>query len=365
MKNIPIYRPQLPPFYKILPNLQDMYQSEMLYPSTFTGRLEERIKDMCGVSYTHAVSSCSLALVLLMNLMPRGSKVIIPSFTFSATLEALEWAGQIPLVVDVDRNGQLDYNLVAQALREHTDVSAILPVHMWGNACHPEVFENIAAEFGVRLFFDAAHNLGTIYKGRHIGTYGHATAHSIAATKPISAGEGGLVLTNYQWVDVGVRDGAAHGLVGKLDTRIRGINGKIQEFNSILALHALDRFDETKNRRREIIEQYRLAFKASPDVRVWQNVDEVDPMYKDCVIFVEDMSTRAALEKHLNTNGIGTKRYFDPAVADMGSFKGIVHSTKVGRELSQRCLTIPLYPALTNEDVQHIIGTIRSFFDGR
>lgn len=362
MTNISIYKPQLPEYSLVEPDIRAMMESQMLYPSTYTGKLEARVKELCQVPFTHAVSTCSLALILLLNLLPRGKKVIIPSFTFSATLEALEWAGQIPLVVDVDENGQLDAELVRKALNEHNDVVGILPVHMWGNVCYPDVFEDLAADYGVKLFFDGAHNIGTLYKGRHVGTFGHATAHSIAATKPISAGEGGLILSKYQWVDAGVRDGSAHGLVGGLDTRIRGINGKIQEFNSILALHAFDRFAETKKRRALIIDTYRDAFKNVPGLRVWRNVPDVDPMYKDCVVFTKDYATRAALERHLNTNGIGTKRYFDPAIPDMGSFQGIVHSARVGRQLSATCLTIPLYPALTDQEVERIITTIKEFF---
>lgn len=362
---IPIYKPQLPPYTTVEPEIREMFSSGILYPGKYTQRLESRVADMCRVPYVHAVTSCSLGLVLVMNLLPKRSKVIIPAFTFNATLQALEWNDHIPVVVDVDDDGQMRPDLVEAALDQHPDVKAVIPVHMWGNACYPEEYHRMSRERDdLMVIFDGAHVLGTTFKGRHLAEFGNGVVYSIAATKPVSAGEGGLVVTPNLWIYEGVREGAGHGLVGSLDTRSRGINGKIQEFNSILAYHALNMFDETRRRRAEIITAYRENFRDVP-VRVWKTRDGVDPSYKDCVIFTQTGPERNRLETFLNQKGIGTKRYFDPAVADMGSFEGIVHSTENGRKLAATCLTIPLYPALTKEEVEFIITSVRTYFGVR
>jgi len=362
---IPIYKPQLPPYESVEPDIRAMYTSGLLsstaYTAKYTGQLEKRIADICGVPFVQTISSCSLGLILVFNILPKQSKVIMPSFTFNATLQALEWNDHVPVIVDVDDDGQMRPDLAEAALNDHPDAAAIFPVHMWGNACYPEEFEILAKEKGVHLFFDGAHVFGTTFKGRSLSQFGDGVVYSIAVTKPLSAGEGGLLATTQEWVYEGVKEGVAHGLWGSLDTRTRGINGKIQEFNAILALHALDMFDETKRRRAQIINTYRTSMSDLP-IRIWKTRENVDPSYKDCVLFVSCRAERDRLEMFMNQKGIGTKRYFDPAVADMGSFKGIVHSTDNGRKLADTCLTIPLYPALTDLEVQFIISTIRSFY---
>ncbi len=360
---ISIYKPQLPPYELVKEELGMMYTSGMLYPGKYTGRLEQQVSAYTGVQHTHAVSSCSVGLILLLNLLPRGSKVVIPSFTFNATLQALEWNNHVPVVVDVDSDGQMLPNLVEEALGCYADIAAVLPVHMWGNACYPLEYETLCRRFGVKLFFDGAHVFGTTYKGRHLALFGDGTCHSIAATKPISAGEGGLVVTGSRSVYEGVREGSNHGLVGSLDTRTRGLNGKIQEFNSILAYHAINTFAVTRARRADIMGMYRTGLKDLP-IRIWKTREDVDPTYKDCVFFTDTPAERNRLETFLNERGVGTKRYFDPAIPDMGSFEGIVSSAETGRLLAATCLTIPLYPALTNEEIGFIILTIQSFFEG-
>lgn len=360
---IPIYKPELPPYELVEPEIREMYSSGMLYPSKYTQRLEKQVSEYCEVPYAIAVTSCSLGLILMLNTLQqhRGKKVIMPAFTFNATLQALEWNDFVPVVVDVDEDGQMLPDLVVDALDKHPDIVAVVPVHMWGNACYPEEYERIFTERGVPVFFDGAHVFGTTYKGKNLAQFGSAIVFSIAATKPVSAGEGGLILTRFQEMNELIREGASHGLVGSLDTRSRGINGKIQEFNSILAYHAIERFDATRCRRTDIIETYRHYLSDLP-LRIWEPREEVFPSCKDCVLFTRTSAERARLETYLSERGIGTKRYFDPAIPDMGSFRGIVHSADNGRKLASTCLAIPLYPALTDDEVALIIDTIRAFF---
>ena len=111
------------------------------------------------------------------------------------------------------------------------------------------------------------------------------------------------------------------------------------------------------------MEEYRQELDTLP-LRIWETQEGVDPSYKDCVVFTEDTETREKLEQFLNQNGIGTKRYFDPAIPDMGSFKGVVHSCDNARDLAATCLTLPLYPALTDVEMGYIVATVRRFYNG-
>ncbi len=359
---IPIYKPALPPYEVVEPDIRAMYESGMLYPGIYTERLVAQVKGYCGVDYALPVSSCSVALILMLSLIPKGSKVIIPSFTFNATLQALEWNDLIPVVVDVDEDGQMRPDLVRNCLNIEYDVRAVLPVHMWGNLCDTAAYQDISTQHNVVVFYDGAHVFGS-FDAEKVEP-GTATAFSIAATKPISAGEGGLIVTNEKLVFEHIRHAANHGLVDSLDTKVRGINGKIQEFNSILAFHAINNFEKTKRRRKALFGRYTAGVKDLP-IRVWKAREGVEPAHKDCVVFLEDTVTRNALDTYLQSRGVGTKRYFEPAVPDMGSFDGQVHSASVGKDLAGRCLTLPLYPALTDQEVEYIVETIREFYKER
>lgn len=359
---ISIYKPCLPPYAAVEPDIHSMYTSGMLYPGVFTDRLVSQVEKYQGVDYVLPVSSCSIGLILLLSRLPEGSKVIMPAFTFNATLQALEWNHLIPVVVDVDDSGQMRPDLVEDCLNTFPEASAILAVHMWGNACYVKEYEELQKEWdGLSLFFDGAHVFGTSVDGVPVGQYGDATVFSIAATKPVSAGEGGLIVTQDPSLYEFVQHSASHGLHNSLDTQTKGINGKIQEFNSILAYHAINMFETTKAARTVRMEQYRRGLDTLP-LRVWQPQEGVDPSYKDCVIFTEDTEIRGRLEAFLNRNGIGTKRYFDPAIPTMGSFKGVDHSSDNARHLAATCLALPLYPSLTAEQIEYILSNIRSFY---
>jgi len=359
---IPIYKPALPPYELVEPDIREMYQSGMLYPGQFTERLVEQVKSYCGVQYVLPVNSCSTGLLVALSMVPAGQKVVMPAFTFNATLQALEWNGLVPLIVDVDDNGQLDLDKLDECLDENPhNVGAVLPVHMWGNLVDVAKTTDVVADRAPYVFFDGAHVFGSTRDG--LVHPGDATVFSIAATKPVSAGEGGLLVTNNEKVYTDARDVAFHGLFNSLDTRIKGINGKIQEFNSILAYYAIEQFDQTKARRRALMEHYRSSLSDLP-LRVWSTQKGVDASYKDCVVFAEDTETRDRLDTFVQSKRIGTKRYFEPAIPDMGSFKGVVHSTDNARRLASTCLTLPLYPNLTDDEIEHIVQTVRAFYAG-
>ena len=359
---IDTYKPCLPPYAAVEPDIHSMYTSGMLYPGPFTDRLVEQVQQYQGVDGVLPVSSCSIGLILLLSSLPPCSQVILPAFTFNATLQALEWNNLFPLAVDVDDDGQMRPDMVEDCLKIFPDTAAILPVHMWGNACYVKEYEELQkTRDNLKLFFDGAHVFGTSVDGRPIGQYGDATVFSVAATKPVSAGEGGLIVTQDPNLFEFVQHSASHGLHNSLDTQNKGINGKIQEFNSILAYYAIGIFEKTKAARRDRMEEYRQGLENLP-LRIWQAQQGVDPSYKDCVIFTEDTEIRGKLETFLNQNGIGTKRYFDPAIPAMGSFTGVDFSSVNARHLAATCLSLPLYPDLTDEEMEYILSTIRGFY---
>ena len=366
------YKPSPPCYEDVKESIEEMWKTGMFYPGENNKKLLDTLRGQLRSPYITTTNSCSAGLIGAVCYLRRNptetgdSKVIIPSFTFSATLEAVQWASLQPVVVDVDDNGQMCPDQVRAALEEYQgQIKGIIPVHMWGNACYPEEYRDIGINYEVPIVFDGAHAYGTIFKGHPVSVYGDATVYSIAATKPVSAGEGGVVVCNRQDIYKYVERWSNHGSIGTLDPEIVGTNAKLQDFNAILALGALKDFPRHRARRTKIMEYYRSELnKLSPKIRIWKTREHTDPTYKDCVLFTETPSERNGLETFLNEKGIETKRYFDPAIPDMGSFKGIVHSCDNARNLAATCLALPLYPALTDAEMEYIVSTVRRFYCG-
>lgn len=151
---------------------------------------EGRIAELAGVRNCVSTCNATIALQMLCQATELSGEVIMPALTFVATAHAVRWIGLEPVFVDVDPDtGQVDPRCVAEAVGPRT--SAIMGVHLWGRACPAEELEKIAADHGLRLFFDAAHAIGCSSGGRTIGGFGTAEVFSFHATKLVNGFEGG------------------------------------------------------------------------------------------------------------------------------------------------------------------------------
>ena len=157
--------------------------------------LEHQIAEYLGVQHCVAVCSATIGLQIAIRALGLTGEVIVPSFTFPATAHALAWQGIAPAFCDVDPvTHNIDPGTVERLIGPRT--TGILAVHLWGNPCDVDALTEIAERRGLELLFDAAHAFGCSYRGRMIGNFGHAEVFSFHATKFVSAGEGGAIVTN-------------------------------------------------------------------------------------------------------------------------------------------------------------------------
>ena len=243
---VKFFKPGLPEWDKVVGNIKETYEAGMLYPGKYTLRMEEMMRAHFGTKYAIAVNNCSNALILLLCDLPRGSKIIIPPYTFRATYQAAEWNGLEVVVTDVDEDGYLDPEVLEDCLKKYRDTKCVIPVNLWGNVTYLEEIDEICKTYGVRLIYDAAHGLSTTYDDKPIGHIGSAAAFSLAVTKPLPCGEGAIVTTNSDHIGRLVEKGRLHGNdFGNLDCTQKGLNAKIGEINSIL-------IDECRDKREEL-----------------------------------------------------------------------------------------------------------------
>jgi dTDP-4-amino-4,6-dideoxygalactose transaminase len=159
-------------------------------------RLEEQIKAFTGVRYVLLTSSGTAALHSLyvaLGLQP-GDEVICPAYTFYATVTPLFFTGATPVLADCDWRGNIDPGRVAAAISERT--KAIMVTHMWGTPCQMDELQAIADEHDLPLVEDASHAYGATFHGKRAGSLGHAAALSLQGQKPLTGGEGGVLLTS-------------------------------------------------------------------------------------------------------------------------------------------------------------------------
>ncbi len=359
---VKFYRPGLPKWIDVSIDIKETYEAGMLYPGMHTLRLEEMMRVYFGTKYAIAVNNCSNALILLVCDLPQGSKIIMPSYTFRATYQMAEWNNLVPIITDVDESGYLDPEALEDCLNKHPDAKCVVPVALWGNVTYVEEIEEICKKYNVRVIYDSAHGMSSEYDNTSIGHFGSASTFSLAVTKPLPCGEGAIVTTNSDHLGRLVGKGRLHGNdFGNLDCLQKGLNAKIGEINSILAIHGMKVLNEYRDKRNLLAEFYMKELNELP-IR-FQKIDpRCKTSRKDFGIWVENKRVRDKLKVFLENAGIGVKIYFYPAVHNYTNFDGIIHKADVSEKLSSICLNLPCYDRVTQDEREYIVDKIKEFY---
>jgi dTDP-4-amino-4,6-dideoxygalactose transaminase len=294
-----------------------------------------------------------------------SGEVIVPSFTFPATVHALQWEGITPVFCDVD---PLTHNAdpadVERLIGPLT--SGIVGVHLWGNACDDAALSELAEHHGLRLLYDAAHAFGCSHGGRMIGNFGDCEVFSFHATKFLNSAEGGAIVTNDDDLAATLRLLRNFGLAaGTVDSI--GTNAKMTEFCAAMGLTSLESRDEFIERNRDNHAAYRAALGAVPGIRLlfgqtaerhnWQYVvAEVD-----CQIagFTREEAIAA-----LHSQNVLAKRYFWPGCHRMPPYAAMHNAERSPlphtERLCDRLLQLPTGSSVTQLDVARIADFLKS-----
>jgi FlaA1/EpsC-like NDP-sugar epimerase/dTDP-4-amino-4,6-dideoxygalactose transaminase len=359
---LPFARPARPPLDRVLQRVARSYDSGQLTNGALVRELEERIADRLRVDHVVAVSSCTSGLMLVVQALVEGrpGPVVLPSFTFSASAHAVAWNGRTPRFVECDPHTyQIDLDHAEAAL---DGASALMPTHVFGAPCSPEAVEKLAAVTGMPVVFDAAHAIGATFHERPIGGFGDAEVFSLTPTKPMVAGEGGLIATHDADLAARLRLGRDYGNPGNYDTRFVGLNARMSEFHAAMALESLGLLDRTLARRRELAMRYVAGLADVPGIRT-QVVPLADvSTYKDFTIAVDADQfgiDRNQLVAVLAAEGIDTRNYFDPPVHRQHAYRSepalCLPTTEA---VSRGVVSLPIYPDLSIDDVNVVIKAI-------
>lgn len=328
--------------------------------------------------YSAAVNSCSAALHLslkALDLQP-GDEVITTPMTFCATINAIIHAGAIPVLADINpMTFNIDPAEVEKKVTKKT--KCILPVHFAGRACDMDSLMEICNANNISMIEDCAHAVETTYKGRHVGTFGDFGCFSFYATKNISTGEGGMVISNNEEKISRIKTLSLHGISNDAWKRFSasgykhyyaeeaGFKYNMMDIQAALGIHQMAKLSRFRSRRENMWYQYNEAFRDLPFSIPSKVEYQTEHAYHLYTILIDEHRigfTRDQMLHKLNALGIGCGVHYlsvtdHPYYQKTYKWKGEDYPN--AKLIGEQTLSLPLSPKLLDEQLEYIISSVR------
>lgn len=359
---IPVIRSSMPPMEEYMAEIAPLWESRYLSNHGEKAReLERRAAEYLGAD--HAVSAVNghQALELILQAMELKGEVITTPFTFVSTVAAIVRCGLTPVFCDIREDDcTLDPEKLEGLITEKT--CAILPVHVYGNFCRVEEIDAIAKKHGLKVIYDAAHAFGATFRGQGAGSFGDAAMFSFHATKAFHSAEGGLVTCRDAHLTDALWQLQNFGLSGAADVQRVAGNAKLNEFSAAMGLCNLRHLGEYLEGRKRAYLQYLSRLDGIRGVRLNRFAGGVEPNYTYFPVWIDPEEagfSRDDLAEELEKHGIGSRKYFSPAVCDMAPYRQYDRGqTPIARKAASQVLTLPMYAELTQTEVDEICDVI-------
>lgn len=315
------------------------------------------------VAHTVGVANGLDALVLALRVLEigPGDEVIVPSNTYIATWLAVTQVGATPVPVEPNpATSNLDPSLIAAALTPRT--RAIMPVHLYGQACEMEAIMTLATEHNLHVVEDNAQSQGAAFNNQLTGSFGAVNGTSFYPGKNLGAlGDAGAVTTNDATLDQKVRVLRNYGSQQKYYNEVVGYNSRLDELQAAVLEVKLRYLPEWTRQRQQIAAWYNMHLAGITGLRLPSTAKGSTHVYH---LYVVHTPQRDALQQHLTAQGIGSmihypvpphrQQAYAPMQLPAGAFP-------IAEELAATCLSLPMYPGMTEEQVRAVAAAIRSF----
>lgn len=334
----------------------------------YVQEFERRIAEFVGVKHCIAMCNATLALEIAIRALGLTGEVIVPSFTFIATVHALQWQGITPVFCDIDpQTHTLDPVEVEKMISPRT--TGIIGVHIWGRACNPEAIGLIAQKHDLRIIYDACHAFGCSFKGRKIGGFGDCEVFSFHATKFINSFEGGGVVTNNEVIASKMRLMRNFGFANYDEVAHLGTNAKMTEICAAMGVTSLEAIEEIVAINRRNWEVYREALRALPGVSLIQYDPAEDNNYHYIVIRVDPEKAplnRNELLAVLGKENVLARRYFWPGCHRMGPYESLYPNAHLflpeTERLTEQVMQLPTGQEITPETIRTVCKIVQTAF---
>ncbi len=362
----PIYvtQPDLPPLEEFMPYLQQIWDSKILTNGgPFHKQLEAELAEFLGVKHISLFTNATIALVTALQSLRISGEVITTPYSFVATAHSLLWNGIKPVFVDIDpQTFNLDPACIEAAITPQT--TAIMPVHCYGRPCDVEAIQRIADDYNLKVIYDAAHAFGVKQHGQSVLQHGDLSILSFHATKVFNTFEGGAIISPDARTKQHIDHLKNFGFVNETTVVATGINGKMSELNAALGLLQLKHVGKAITRRKEIDALYRSLLGDVKGIRLLEPAADTDVNCSYFPILVEPdyPVTRDALYQQMKDAGINGRRYFYPLISDFPMYRGLPSASSgllpVAKATSSKVICLPIYPALSDDDVARVSALI-------
>ena len=323
---------------------------------------EKAFAEYCGTKYCVGVGNGLDALMLALKALGigEGDEVIVPSNTYIATALAVTYVGATPVFVEPDiRTFNIDPALIEAAITGRT--KAIMPVHLYGQACDMDPIMAVAKKYGLKVVEDCAQAHGATYKGQKIGSFGDAAGFSFYPGKNLGAlGDAGAVVTDDKELADKIRALGNYGSDYKYHHIYLGNNSRLDELQAAFLAAKLPLLENMNAERRRVAKLYTEGINNPKVITPYVNPDCV-PVWH---IYGIRCAERDALEKYLNDKGIGTNKHYPIPMHMQECYKGLnipQGALPVAEEISATELSIPMYYGMTDEEIQYVIDAINEF----
>ncbi|MDR3671949.1 MAG: DegT/DnrJ/EryC1/StrS family aminotransferase [Holophaga sp.] len=367
------------PLYVTRPLLPDMNDFQAILAETWRmkiltncgplhQKLESELRSYLDVPTAMLFNNGTIALLVALKMfdLPMGSEVITTPLTFAATAHAISWNGLTPVFADVlPGTLTIDPDSVKKAITPKT--SAILGVHVYGNACELDELQTIANQHSLRLIYDAAHAFGMTIHGRSIGSYGDASVFSFHATKLFHTLEGGLIATNQAKDASTIYFLRNFGIKNEEEVISIGINGKMNEIQAAMGLLNLSLIDKEKQLRAELRAKYCEMLGNIPGIGLQplqpgvSRSEQYFPIVIDADVFKR---SRDDIYSGLAKRDIFARKYFHPICTDFLPYKDFPVCSTRSRPyvdtVKSQVLCLPFHGGVDDVD----LSDIRSEFLG-
>lgn len=352
----------------------DVLKSDFLTTGPKIAEFEQTVADYVGAKYAVAISNGTSALhaaCFAAGIEP-GDEVITTPLTFAASANCVLYCGGTPVFADVDPK---TYNIDPEDIRRKiTDrTKAIIAVHLAGQPCDMDAIHSIAREHGLIVIEDGAHALGSGYKGKKVGSMSDMTTFSFHPVKPITTGEGGMIVTDNEDFYKKMVLFRSHGITRDDSMMTRndgpwfyqqfdlGYNYRITDIQCALGCSQMKKLDRFLACRKEIVARYNEAFADCDNIITPYQLSDTESGWHLYIVQVKNCDRRKVFE-NMREKGIGVNVhyipvYMHPYYQEHGYEN--VHCANA-EEIYSHIISLPLYPGLTSEQQDYVIDTLKS-----
>lgn len=314
-----------------------------------------------GASYCVGVNSGLDALILAVRALGigKGDEVIVPANTYIASILGVTENGATPVFVEPDAFFELDADLIEAAITEKT--KAILPVHLYGQACDMKKICEIAEKHNLYIIEDCAQSHGAKFEGQYTGTFGTIGCFSFYPTKPLGAlGDAGALLTNDEEVAKKLRALRNYGSAKKYVNDIQGVNSRLDEVQAAILQVSIKHLEEGNAYRNMIAQKYLQGIKC-PYVELPKCNENSTHVYHVFAILCEN---RDAFQKYLQENGVDTLVHYPIPPHLQECYKELGYKEgdfPISERYAKQELSLPIYVGMPEEEVDYVISVINGF----